>query len=146
MNSPANKVRLAGRRFNNRYKRVNLVHMRGTEMNLTCTLRKTMCSVTFFSVLTFVITGCTIIQIQQETDFAKEPAALGGKVSATPFFQDRPVEVAVNSKKGRKRSILHYTTPHEPGPYELIAPAGTLDMAAFDDKNNNLTYDRGEPA
>ena len=120
--------------------------MIATGMNMTVTPNKTICSLIFFLMLSFLLAGCTFIQLREETKFAKKSAVLVGKVSSTIFFRDMPVVVAAYSKKDSKRTIVHYTTLHELGPYELMVPTGTHNIVAFGDMNKNLIYDKGEPA
>jgi len=67
-------------------------------------------------------------------------------VSGDHLSDDIPIVVAAYSKEDGKRTIVHHTTLHEPGPYELIAPVGTHNVVAFCDKNKNLIYDKEEPA
>ena len=86
------------------------------------------------------------MQLREETKFAKKSAVLVGTVSSTNSYRDMPVIVAAYSKKDSKRTIVHYTTLHEPGPYELMVSTGTYNIVAFGDRNKNMIYDKGEPA
>ena len=113
---------------------------------MTFTPQKTIYSVTFFLMLSFLLTGCTFMQLREETKFAKKSVVLVGNVSSTNSFRDMPVIVAAYSKKDSKRTIVHYTTLHELGPYELMVSTGTHNIVAFGDMNKNLIYDKGEPA
>ncbi|MFC1523945.1 alpha/beta hydrolase [Thermodesulfobacteriota bacterium] len=76
----------------------------------------------------------------------QKSTVLVGLVSSPLTYHDMPVVVAAYSKNDNTREIVHYTTLHEPGPYELMVPAGNHNIIAFGDKNKNLMYDKGEPA
>ena len=96
--------------------------------------------------LSFLLAGCTFVQLSKENAFAKKSVVLVGIVSSTLSSHDMPVVVAAYSIKDSRRTIVHYTTLHEHGPYELMVPVGTHNIVAFGDKNKNLIYDKGEPA
>ncbi len=115
-------------------------------MNITQTPPKMICRLTFILILSFLLEGCTFMQLREETKFAKKSAVLVGNVSGTSSFRNMPIVVAAYSKKDSKRTIAHYTTLHELGPYELMVPTGNYNIVAFGDMNKNLIYDRGEPA
>ena len=96
--------------------------------------------------LSFLLVGCTLLQVREEVNTLQKSTVLVGHVSSPLSYHDMPVVVAAYSKKDSKRTIVHYTTLHEPGPYELMVPVGTHNIVAFGDKNKNLIYDKGEPA
>jgi len=100
----------------------------------------------FLLTLSLLSVGCAIFQLREETTILNTSTVLAGVVSSTVSFPDMPIVVAAYSKDGSKRTIVHYTTLHELGPYELMAPTGTRNIFAFGDKNRNLIYDKGEPA
>ncbi len=109
-------------------------------------LRKMIFSFLFFFVLSFLLPGCTLMQVREDAKILKTSIALVGTVSSTLSFDEMPVVVAAYSKKDSKRTIVHYAMLHEPGPYELMVPVGVHNIVAFGDKNKNLLYDKGEPA
>ncbi len=87
-----------------------------------------------------------LIQLRKDVKKGEKSTILIGVVSGDHLSDDMPIVVAAYSKEDGKRTIVHYTTLHEPGPYELITPVGTHNVVAFGDKNKNLIYDNGEPA
>ena len=113
---------------------------------MTFILQKMICSLTYLLLLSFSLVSCTLLQVREEVDILQKSTVLVGIVSSPLFYQDMPVVVAAYSKKDSKRAIVHYTTLHELGPYELMVPKGTHNIVAFGDKNKNLIYDNGEPA
>ena len=48
------------------------------------------------------------------------------------------VVVAAYSKGDSERVIVHYTTLHEHGAYELMVPKGVHNIVAFGDENETL--------
>lgn len=108
--------------------------------------QKTIGRLAFFFMLPCLLAGCAFMQIKEEAEFAQKSNVLVGTVSSALSFRDVPVVVAAYSKTDGKRKIVHYTTLHTLGPYELIVPMGAYKIVAFVDKNKNLIYDKGEPA
>ena len=109
-------------------------------------LKKSVCSLTIPFMLSFLLAGCTFMQLREETKIIQYSTILVGNITSTPSFRDMPVVVTAYSKEKNKRTIVHYTTLHEPGSYELIVPKGDYYIVAFGDNNKNLIYDKGEPA
>ena len=96
--------------------------------------------------LFFFLAGCTFLQVREDVSTMQESTVLVGIVSGPLSYDHIPVVVAAYSKKRDQRTIVHYTTLHEPGSYELMVPTGIHNIVAFGDKNRNLVYDEGEPA
>ncbi len=96
--------------------------------------------------LVCLLLGCALMKVREDADTLHKSIALAGIVSSQISYENMPVVVAAYSKEGEKIIIVHYTTLHEPGPYELIVPEGNHSIIAFIDKNKNLTYDAGEPS
>ena len=108
--------------------------------------QKTMSGLVFFVTLSFLLSSCALLQVREEVNTLQKSTVFVGIVSSTLSDHDMPVVVAAYSKKDNRRAIVHYTTLHEPGPYELMVPTGTHNIVAFGDMNKNLIYDNGEPA
>lgn len=92
-----------------------------------------------------LLAGCALVKLGKETDIMENSTILVGNVTSKQRFTDTPIVVAAYTKEQNKRTVVHYTTLHEPGPYELIVPKGNYYVVAFADKNKNLTYEPGEP-
>jgi hypothetical protein len=103
----------------------------------------------FFLFLSLILlslcTGCSFIRVKKDTEFIHNSSILVGQVSSNRADK-APVIVVAYSKKGYEREIAHYTYLHEPGFFELMVPKGTYLIFAFEDKNGNMVYDKGEPA
>ncbi len=115
-------------------------------MKKMLTSRKAILSLTALSLLCSLFVSCKLMQVREDVKTLQESVVLVGVVSSTVSYEDMPVVVAAYASQDRKRAIVHYTTLHELGPYELMVPQGTHNIVAFGDKNMNLTYDAGEPA
>lgn len=107
---------------------------------------QTIFQLAFLSTTCIYLQSCTFVQLREEVKYAEQATVLVGHVSDPLYTGDAPVIVAAYSKKANNITIIHYTTLHEPGPYELMVPTGTHNIIAFIDKNRNLIYDYGEPA
>jgi hypothetical protein len=109
-------------------------------------LIKTFCiQLVLFNAL-FFFTGCTFLQLREETKIIQNSTILVGTVSSAFSCENLPIVVAAYTKEKSKRQIVHYTTLHQVGPYELIVPKGNYSIVAFADKNRNLCYDMNEAA
>lgn len=113
---------------------------------MTFAPQKTICSLASFFVLAFLSAGCVFMQLKEDVKEAQSSIVLVGNVSSALSSRDKPVVVAAYFKRDGKRTVVHYATLHELGPYELMVPRGTHNIVAFVDKNKNLIYDEGEPA
>ncbi len=94
----------------------------------------------------FFFTGCTFLHLREETKIIQYSTILVGNVSSSFSCKGLPIVVAAYAREKNKREIVHYTTLHQLGPYELIVPKGNYAIVAFADKNRNLCYDRDEAA
>ncbi len=74
----------------------------------------------------------------------QDSTILVGTVSSRQDCAESPIVVAAYSDTRGKHTILHYTTLHELGPFELIVPSGECRLVAFADGNRNLKLDRNE--
>lgn len=121
--------------------------LRVTGMNKAFSPPILFCYLTFLLMLSFLFAGCTFIQVSEDVNTLQKSIVFVGIVSSPISYQDTPIVVAAySSNLDSMRTIVHHTTLHEPGPYELMLPVGTYNIVAFGDKNKNLIYDKGEPA
>ena len=105
---------------------------------------QTACNFAIPLVLSVLLSGCAFMQLKQENQILQNSTVLIGVVSGELPRGDAPIVVAAYKKRGNSRTIVHYTTLHEPGPYELMVPKGNYRIVAFGDENRNLIYDKGE--
>jgi hypothetical protein len=111
-------------------------------MQLALALRNRM--ILFVSL--FLFTGCTFLQLREETKILQYSTILDGNVSSSFSCNDMPIVVAAYTREKNKREIFHYAMLHQLGPYELIVPRGNYSIVAYADKNRNLCYDKDEAA
>ncbi|WPD23437.1 MAG: alpha/beta hydrolase [Candidatus Electrothrix scaldis] len=97
-----------------------------------------------FLLLCFLITSCTLIQLNKDVSKSLESTVITGRVRADSL-ETGPIIVAACSVDKEKK-IAHYTVLHEPGEYELMVGQGEYYVFAFQDKNSNLIYEQGELA
>jgi len=95
-------------------------------MNMTITPQKSICNLTFILMLSFLLAGCTLMQVREDEKTLQKSTVLVGIVSSPLSYHDMPVVVAAYSNKDHKRTIVHYTTLHEFGP-----PPGTETCSAL---------------
>ncbi len=102
----------------------------------------------FFLLFPFLfcsLTGCSLFRVKKDSEFVRNASILIGKVSSK-CGDKTPVVVVAYSKKGNERKVAHFTCLHEPGFFELMVPKGEYHVFAFEDKNENMIYDKDEPA
>ena len=92
------------------------------------------------------LTGCKLVRLKEETKTLGLSTVLVGTVSADRPSPGTPIVVAAYSRRGQTRTIVHHTSLHELGPYELMVPQGRYHVVAFADANCNGVYDEGEAA
>ncbi|MFH0998409.1 MAG: hypothetical protein V1844_23375 [Pseudomonadota bacterium] len=109
-------------------------------------LTKKVCYQMVLPIALFFFAGCSFLQLREETKIIQYSTILVGNVSSVFPLGDLPNVVAAYTKEKNKREIVHYTTLHQLGPYELIVPKGNYVIVAFADKNQNLCYDMDEAA
>ena len=100
----------------------------------------------FIPMVLFLFTGCALLHLREETRIIQNSSILVGNVSGDFSGRDLPIVVAAYTREKGRRQIVHYTTLHQLGPYELIVPKGDYSLVAFADKNQNLCYDGEEAA
>ena len=96
----------------------------------------------FLSALSLFLIGCAFYDLKKEIEDSEKLHSLAGKV-ATPSARKEPVVVLLYSEK---KEMIKYTLTQDTGHFSFLAAAGTYYLAAFEDLNNNLTSDDGEPA
>lgn len=89
--------------------------------------------------------NCMYLQLKKETKIIEYSTILVGYVTCNLSPLNSPIIVAAYSKQNEKRTIVHYASLHEPGPYELFVPEGEYYIIAFIDNNKNLIFDENEP-
>jgi pimeloyl-ACP methyl ester carboxylesterase len=97
--------------------------------------------VMLFAVL--FISGCALVKLREDVQFSKDSCLLFGEIISRSHLK-KPIIVVAYTIQEDKVVIGDYAVLNEPGPYELLVRQGHYRIFAFEDANNNLTYDHGE--
>ncbi len=91
-----------------------------------------------------VMSGCGLFQVTQDLWRMDRAIELHGEVaSAAP---GKPVVIMLLRYHRGKKRIWNYSVQYGPGPYRFRTTPGTVYLFAFEDRNEDLLYQRGEPA
>lgn len=91
----------------------------------------------------FLFNGCALVKLREDVQFSKDSCLLFGEiVSQSPI--KKPIIVVAYTRQGDQVIIGDYAVLNEPGPYELLVRQGRYRIFAFEDANDNLTYDQAE--
>lgn len=90
------------------------------------------------------ISGCALLEINQESADIKRSTVLVGWISSQSELPG-PIVVAAYSGGTDRLKVAHCTQLHESGGFELIVPNGSYELVAFSDANKNRRLDNGEP-
>ncbi len=102
------------------------------------------CSIALLMFLTFwLLGGCALIKLREDVQFSKDSCLIFGEIiSKSPLR--KPIIVVAYAIQGDKAIIGDYAVLSEAGPYELLVQQGIYHIFAFEDTNDNMTYDPGE--
>lgn len=73
------------------------------------------------------------------------PVPISGRVEASTPTAKRVVVVLLEEKLGTPAPAAYWVL-HRPGPFAFLRPPGTYQLFAFEDENEDLAFQRGEPA
>ncbi len=91
-----------------------------------------------------IITSCSLIKVRNEAKQSLKSTVVIGLVSSEVPV-DSPIIVAAYSV-GAEKKVVHYSVLHDSGEFELMLEQGDYYIFAYQDKNSNLIYEKGEPA
>jgi hypothetical protein len=89
--------------------------------------------------------GCTLIRAKAEMRVVSEATTLRG-VLTSPSAEPRPIIVFLLEEQAGRKAAASYFVHYGSGPFEFLARAGTGFIFAFEDTNDDLHYQKGEPA
>jgi pimeloyl-ACP methyl ester carboxylesterase len=99
-----------------------------------------------FLVLTMAfLQNCSAVYLSRDVQSIQRTNLVMGSIYSSSSWDGRVVAVAFRKHNG-KIDIGDFTVLHAPGPYELVALHEDFYIFAFEDRNQNLVYDAGEPA
>lgn len=89
--------------------------------------------------------GCTLIRAKTEMQVVSDATTLRGTLTS-PSSERRPILVVLLEERAGRKTAASYFVHYGSGPFELLARAGTGFIFAFEDTNDDLHYQQGEPA
>jgi pimeloyl-ACP methyl ester carboxylesterase len=87
--------------------------------------------------------GCALVKLREDVQFSKDSCLFFGEIISNSPLK-KPIIVVAYARQGDEVIIGDYALLNEPGPYELLVRQGRYRIFAFEDANDNLTYDHGE--
>jgi len=97
-----------------------------------------------FSVMILFGIGCMFRDLKKEVAEYEQLYALSGKV--TQSSHKGQVIVILYTVKDNRKGIVEYTLTQDKDQFSFMVPEGSYYLAAFEDQNSNLAYDKPEPA
>lgn len=89
--------------------------------------------------------GCTLVRAKAEFQRINEATTLRGVVtSSSP--EPKTIIVALLEEQGGHKALVSYFVHHGPGPFEFLTIAKSAFIFAFEDTDDDLRYQKGEPA
>jgi pimeloyl-ACP methyl ester carboxylesterase len=96
-------------------------------------------------VVLVMLHGCSLVHLRKDNAFSRNSCLITGNIYTTAPVK-KPIIVIAFTKTDDRLTIGHSAVLQEPGLYQLLVPRGTYRVFAFEDKNQNLILDPGEPA
>jgi pimeloyl-ACP methyl ester carboxylesterase len=90
------------------------------------------------------LAGCTLFRAADDIKEFAQAATIVGTVDA-PEAATHPLVLGLFRDEDGKKSLATYYVRWGPGPFRFTVPAGRYHVFAFEDRNENLRYDEGEP-
>jgi hypothetical protein len=89
--------------------------------------------------------GCTLFRARADIKAISAATTLRGVVtSSSP--EPRTIIVALLEEEGDHKALVSYFVHHGSGPFEFLTPPKTGFIFAFEDTNDDLRYQKGDPA
>jgi uncharacterized alpha/beta hydrolase family protein len=92
-----------------------------------------------------LLPGCMLFHAADDLKDLEQAATIVGTLE-TPQPGNRPIVVGLFRDEDGKKTLATYYVRWGPGPFRFMVPAGRYQLFAFEDRNESLTYDEGEPA
>ena len=91
-----------------------------------------------------LLAGCGLFRVKQDIWRMNRNVELHGSVIGAK--KGKPVAVVLVRVHRGKKTVINYYVRYGPGPYRLSMTPGTAHLFAFEDRNEDLRYQKGEPA
>jgi uncharacterized alpha/beta hydrolase family protein len=92
-----------------------------------------------------IATGCALFRAADDIKEFEQVATIVGTVE-TPDAGDTPLVVGLFRDEAGKKTLATYYVRRGPGQFRFTVAAGRYHVYAFEDRNENLRYDEGEPS
>lgn len=92
-----------------------------------------------------LLPGCALFRAADDIEAVGRMAVITGSLE-TPQPSARAVVVGLFRDENGAKSLASYYLRRGPGPFQFRVDAGDYHVFAFEDRNESLTYDEGEPA
>jgi pimeloyl-ACP methyl ester carboxylesterase len=93
---------------------------------------------------TLLLSACVFHQVKQQQERMAAMCRIEGTLSA-PQEPGNPLVVVLIQRDGARREIFDHYVLERPGRWYFVAAPGTYSLAAFSDRNGDLSYEPGEP-
>lgn len=94
-------------------------------------------------ILTIFLSGCSFLKLKKEIDEINRTYAISGRIDSISE-EKFPIIVMLYNAQDGKVEIKEYSITASNGHFSFFRPKGEYYLAAFEDLNNNFTYDSGE--
>lgn len=105
-------------------------------------------TVILLSCVLFFFPGCRMLHLYSESKELEKISELIGVVEA-PAFQGKPIVIVLLSVDPTSinpwKAVVARTVLSRPGPFHFYAPSGIYHIGAFEDLNENETFQANEP-
>ena len=100
--------------------------------------------VLLLAVASIFLNTCAFIRLEWEIAEIKKTYVLAGKVKNDLSNMGPVVVILYREKEDRReiKEIVEYTLPEDTGHFSFLVSEGTYYLAAFEDLNQNFTYDQ----
>ena len=90
-----------------------------------------------------ICTGCTVLGLRQDLSMLEQTAEVSGKVAVT-HGSEAPIFVALYREEGEETTLHAYWIAYSSGEFRFLMPPGTYYVFAFEDKNEDATFQSDE--
>jgi len=94
--------------------------------------------------LTIFYSGCAFRDLKKEVAEIDTLYSMAGKISLPTASRGSVIVLLYTQEEGNNK-IVQYTIAADTGHFSFLMPKGAYFLAAFNDLNNNLSHDKGEP-
>ncbi len=116
-------------------------HGQNTVSRGTLSYKRSFLFVTVMAVL--LSNGCAVLGLRQDLSILDQTAEVSGKVAAT-HNSESPIFVALYQDKEGKQTLYAYQIAYSSGEFRFLMPPGTYYLFAFEDKNEDATFQPDE--